>query len=53
MSPHHHYKQMSGPYFGSDHYEETHEAELERKIEAKWHSIKDFVKRLFKPFNKR
>lgn len=53
MSPHEHYKQVSGPYFGSNHYQETREAEIERKLEAKWRSFKVSVKRLFKPFNKR
>ena len=35
MSPHHHFKRVASPYFASPHYEETKEAQIERKIEQK------------------
>jgi hypothetical protein len=53
MTPHEHYKHVSAPYFGSNHYPETREAQIERKIEAKWASFKSLLKRLFKRFIKR
>ena len=53
MSPHEYSKQITGPYFGSDHYQETHEAEIERRLAAKWESFKAFVKRPFKRLIKR
>jgi hypothetical protein len=35
---------MVGPYFDSDHYQDTHEAEVERKLEEKWYAFKYFIK---------
>lgn len=53
MTPHEYFKQMTGPYFGSEGYKETHEGKVEQRIEAKWDSFIYFIKRLFKPRNKR
>ena len=48
MSPRHHFKQMIGPYFDTDHYQETHEAKVEREIAEKWYNLKHYIKGAFK-----
>ena len=35
MSPHEHFKKIASPYFASNHYQETKEAQIERAIEDK------------------
>jgi len=48
MSPRHFSRMMQSPYFHTDHYSETKEGKLERKIEEKFNNaIYRIKKKLF------
>lgn len=47
MSPRHHFKQVSSPYFASQHYKETHEAKLEAAIASRMEFFCNRLKYMF------